>query len=322
MTEHIKYPSLTNSYKEAFIEAIKERNWRQPFDDWVVTEKIHGANFGIYYTDGEIRVASRNQFVDGNFFNNKEWMDANEDKLRTLFGAVNAERRSPCSTIVLFGELFGRGINKGVEYPAGRHFMAFDILALDEAGYKRFLNWQSVDFYTVHAGLRPVPVLKRGTLAECLDYKPLFNSLAGIAVDPTFKPPEDNVAEGLVIRPVNTFYVGHDRAMLKVKNVKFKEVENARPKRNPDGEEVFRGNPDIINYLTTARLDNVLSKEGGVNPPNFNYIVQMFIIDALEDYSIDNVTDIDDKDDLKRLKKVLSRHPAVLGKVRRAFGYE
>ena len=233
------------------MDTVQHRVRGSAADDWVVTEKIHGANFGIYYRDGELKVASRNQFVDGGFFNNKAWVDAHEGELQTLFETVADERYVGRGEIVAFGELFGRGINKGVEYPDGRHFMLFDVLVIEEFGLRYFLNWHNVEHYADVAELKTVPVLARGTLSECMNFDSEFKSVAGEIIDPTFTSGDDNLAEGVVIRPVHTFYVGHDRAMLKVKIDKFKETISAPKEPKPDASKILLDYPGLLTMLRT-----------------------------------------------------------------------
>ena len=266
-------------------------------------------------------VASRNKFVDGGFFNNKVWVDAHEGELQTLFETVVDGHYVGRGEIVAFGELFGPGINKGVEYPDGRHFMLFDILVIEEFGLRHFLNWRNVEYYADVAELKTVPVLARGTLRECMNFKPEFKSVAGELVDPTFTSGDDNLAEGVVIRPDHTFYIGHDRAMLKVNIDKFKETISAPKEPKPDASKILLDYPGLLDYVTSARLDSVVSKEGDITSLNFGYVVQMFIMDAITDYCVDNSMVIGDSADMKALKKCLSRHPDVVSLVRRAFGY-
>ena len=91
--EFIKYPSLTNTYKEDFLLSVQLENENMTFDNWIVTEKIHGANFAIHYDpkkEDDIRVASRNQFVGTDFFNNDAWIEPNKDKLISMFKTIVA----------------------------------------------------------------------------------------------------------------------------------------------------------------------------------------------------------------------------------------
>ena len=104
----------------AFIEYEKMANDLSKFVDvnefqktkWVVTEKIHGANFS-FHTDGEVvRVAHRRDFLDENenFFNchTAIFMETYPDKVRKIHGLV-IERFSEkeIDQVSVYGELFG-----------------------------------------------------------------------------------------------------------------------------------------------------------------------------------------------------------------------
>ena len=104
----------------AFIEYEKMANDLSKFVDvnefqktkWVVTEKIHGANFS-FHTDGEVvRVARRRDFLEENenFFNchTATFMETYPDKVRKIHGLV-IERFSEkeIDQVSVYGELFG-----------------------------------------------------------------------------------------------------------------------------------------------------------------------------------------------------------------------
>lgn len=48
--EFRKYPSIENSYRKGFAQAVRDAG-EEAGAEWVVTEKIHGANFS-FWTDG------------------------------------------------------------------------------------------------------------------------------------------------------------------------------------------------------------------------------------------------------------------------------
>ena len=338
--KHIKYHSLINSYREKEMDAIQVLNAQQEDDDWLVTEKVHGANFSIHISvpEREMRFASRNQFVDESFFNARKMTD----NLKTSFLALaeNVFKEHPdAKRIALFGELFGQGLNKGVSYPAGRHFAMFDIVVetheseqlqkqLTDEGktetdsFLRYLDYDDMVRHANLAGVPTVPELFRGPMAEALSFNPHVRSLVGERTDSEFVSPEENWAEGVAIRPNKAFFdhYGH-RVSIKNKSEKFKEKEKKTRARKPRSLETLERHPDLPDYITEARLSNVLSKEGEIDTLNFNYVLQMFATDALNEYARDHEVVID-KDETKALKKDLVREGRLTSLVRIAFGFE
>ena len=241
---------------------------------------------------------------------------------------IAGKKQSEVVQIITYGELFGKGINKGVEYPKGRHFLMFDIMVASKIirkgknSYvnKEFMDWDQVDMYGDTSKIPTVPVLFKGTLKECLAFNPEVISIAGELVDDDFVSGEDNFAEGVVIRPNETFHVRCERAILKNKIEKFKE-KNRTPKKKREHKSIFLEFPDLLHYITANRLDNVLSKEGPVQDLNFQYVVQMFIIDIIDEFCKDNEFEFEDKDELKRVKKGLGKDQEVVSLVRKAFGF-
>ena len=58
----IKYGSIENSYRDKFIQKIRDKKLED--QEWVVQEKVHGANISFISTDGSTFVtASRNRIV-------------------------------------------------------------------------------------------------------------------------------------------------------------------------------------------------------------------------------------------------------------------
>ncbi len=110
--EFIKYPSIdTDTNPKASKNTTSET--------WVVTEKVHGANIGIYLdlcnigVDGWIRFAKRTGFLteaDQKQFPVDMWLEANranlEQTARNVIGHL-AEPIQPGAYLVIFGEFYG-----------------------------------------------------------------------------------------------------------------------------------------------------------------------------------------------------------------------
>ena len=79
---------------------------------WVVTEKIHGANFS-FHTNGElVRVARRRGFIrdDERFFDYRtgKFMKTHPDKVRKIYALVTKTlNEKDLEQVSVYGELFG-----------------------------------------------------------------------------------------------------------------------------------------------------------------------------------------------------------------------
>lgn len=114
--------------------------------DWVVTEKIHGANFGIM-TDGlEVKFAKRKKFLDSteDFFGYQLLQDKLISQARKIFQFLQLEKNN-LHKIFIYGELFGgeyphpevtpvsgiQAIQTGVYYSPKIEYCGFDIAVVE-----------------------------------------------------------------------------------------------------------------------------------------------------------------------------------------------
>jgi Rnl2 family RNA ligase len=110
--DFIKYPSIDTT--------TKPRYSKNPADKWIVTEKVHGANFGIYLDltnigkEGWIKMAKRTGFLtdsDKLQFPCDDWLLANLDNLEqtamNTLAHVGTDSIQPGTYIVIFGEFYG-----------------------------------------------------------------------------------------------------------------------------------------------------------------------------------------------------------------------
>jgi Rnl2 family RNA ligase len=132
--------------------------------------------------------------------------------------------------------------------------------------------------------------LLRGSYDECLQYPNEFPSqISGWLGLP---PIDDNVCEGIVIRPVLPCYLRNgSRVLLKSKNERFaekKSVKNRPPKLiiEPDySEELNALLPEVEEYITENRLSNVVSHIGEISlPKEAGKLIGLFSRDVLDDF--------------------------------------
>jgi Rnl2 family RNA ligase len=328
--EHKKYSSIENTYRDKFMDLIREEG--KDGGEWVVTEKVHGGQFSIYYDGSEIQASTRTTFLteDIDFFNWKKVLEDNRDKVIKLYDILKSENKD-ISVVIVYGELFGgsyphpdvakvknaKRLQKGVHYHPDNLFYAFDI-RVDG----KYLTVDEANRLFEQAGLFYAKPLFRGPLEECVKHPDDFLSKISQWLD--LPPIEDNIAEGVVLKPVDPRFLNiGDRVILKSKNEKFKErkAKKKRPPKKQDAplsEEALKLQQEIESLVTENRLQNVLSKRGELPYPVpkdlFGQVMKEFSADIWEEFNKDFEDQFDnlDKKEQKRLSKAINQVAAKL----------
>ena len=317
--EFKKYNSIENSYRTKIVNEIYNMGWEKL--EWVVSEKIHGANFAFYLNPDGVRCAKRSGMlgVGEKFFEWESVVDAYDEQLHSLYRMANIFVKEAADVegdveVILYGELFGGSyphpevekdpiamkVQKGIYYAPWNDFYAFDMKING-----RFLSYDIFAEFMEMVGFHYAKALYRGTLKECLAYPNDFptklpEKLGLPAID-------NNIAEGVVIKPVHTLYFDNgNRVILKNKNEKYKEVKEKKEKHVPDlslSEEEKVLFEEARKYVTENRLRNVISKIGEITDKKFGILLGSFNKDILEDWRKDFEGEIA-KLDKKRLKVI------------------
>ena len=271
--EFKRYNDIENSYRQKFIARFKDKHPNLDEVKFVALEKLHGANFQVAIDpDGDVEFCTRKRILDSEekFYN---WQNAikqlNLDSIIKWSKNLKAEVR-------LYGELFGKGINKGVEYQDEKLLKFFDI-KVDGVYYDfEFFENLMIDF-----NLPMVPVIARDiSLKEVLDFnvETLNSKILDIG---------SNIAEGIVGKPMNQeIFIGHDRLILKKKSKKFKENgERKHKKPKPVDPLVDTWKPLVLEYVTETRLDGLYSKMGLIEfPKQIGDYIREYVIDVRQDF--------------------------------------
>ncbi|AUR85881.1 hypothetical protein NVP1081O_146 [Vibrio phage 1.081.O._10N.286.52.C2] len=298
--EFRKYSSLENSYREAFVA----RCHGLARTEWVALEKIHGANFNFTMEfDVEqdemfnVTVGKRTQAISPNatgdysFYGCTSVVEQHMLPLRRLNNYLWARGYiQGDETIIVYGELAGKGTLKTSINYGEKCFIAFDIYSPSRDIY---LPWDLVKEACEYAEIRHVKELGRGTLDEMLAISPEFRSL---------ETPEDhvgdNLAEGFVVKQLRgeMFLPTGSRACLKVKSESFQERKQNRSKvkKAPGAftEEQKELHAEFTLYLTPNRLSNVLSKIGKVEAKQFAMVSGMLMQDAKAEFERDELNEV------------------------------
>ena len=302
MLEFKKYNSIENTYDKDFMEKIKLEGYDSLI--YVVQEKVHGANCS-FVTDGkEVYFAKRTGPIEigEKFYDYEELFTRYIERVILLYSMIK-EKYPDTETVLVYGEMFGGKyphpnvkndsqvmcIQKGVFYCPFHEFYGFDIYVRGVDG-NRYLTVTEVNKLFEESGFLYAKTLFEGTIDECVSYPNAFQS--HIAEWLGLPPIEDNICEGVVIRPVEpVFFRNGSRLLLKNKNSKFAEKKSVK-KRQPSlfVEPTYS---DELNellivteaYVTENRLKNTVSKVGEVAfPKDTGKLIGLLSKDVLEDF--------------------------------------
>lgn len=317
-----KYDSLTNRYNTKdiidFIEAVP--------DDigWVVTEKIHGANFQFKSERPEsdtnmkpdVRVGKRTGWTDTNFFKLQS-SDDFLDILQTIQVAMTMiyYTRPEVNSIEIDGEVYGGNIQKGIFYSRSKRFAAFDIKINDV-----FINHDEYWSITQEYNIPRCPILRCGSREACMDYPNTFNSHVPEQLEEPI-PDSENICEGIVIKPMITTYLSNGtRVAIKDKNDKWSEKASMK-KKTPS--EPLEGNDMAIyellsNLVDENRIASAISKIGNKmrNIPELLEEVNRDILEAVHEDSyrkyVEAITVDITADNTNKIRRLLAKRIVTL----------
>lgn len=153
-SEDGKRELIYGSYRDEVVEYLKDC-------EWIFTEKIDGMNIRIcwdghnvsYYgrTNKAIIPKQLKEYLDNTFMT-----EQSEQMFEQLFGE---------KTVILFGEGYGAGIQKGGDYRNDQSFILFDVKVDDT-----YLLRESVETISKSFGVDVVPVIMNGTIQSAVNF--------------------------------------------------------------------------------------------------------------------------------------------------------
>jgi Rnl2 family RNA ligase len=317
-----KWVDIENHYRSKYINKFFSTYPDLYNELFYITEKIDGANFSIIISsDQEIKFAKRSGILNKDskfydyetiFYPNEETSNYNKSLsifIKSLL--YNYVSKNNC-IIQLVGELFGKGIQKRVYYGEGKYWRWFatykdqvllslddEISLIDDIGF----SWSDVlDFRVPLVGT--FQLNKEETFEERLNNININRN--SLLTPPDYK--EDNLMEGVVIRPSRDYYIGHDRFIIKYKNEKFKDVQkkNKKPKKKVS-EEVRNVVNTIVGYVNENRTKDLFSKHGEINEPNqLGEYIKYYLEDVYNEYNKEHSLEEFSKEDKKYINKQLT----------------
>ena len=327
MIEFKKYSSIENHFYKDYLDQVREQ---VPADmQWVVQEKVHGTNTSFLCDGNDVKFAKRTSILgdDEKFYDYQEILEEYRDKVLSLYGRVCSQHKDVAS-ISVFGELFGGAyphpdvqrigrltlIQKGVFYTPSHEFYGFDIYAFtNDGGY--YLSVDEANALFEAEGFFYARSLFTGSLDECLKHPNQFQSK--IAEWLGLPAIDDNICEGIVIRPVTPYYLRTgSRALIKSKNEKFAEKKSVK-RRNKQLEQQLEYSKELTellglvdSFVNENRLANVVSHIGEVRmPADLGRLIKEMSYDVVEDFLKEHSSlyNVIDKSEIKIFNKELNK---------------
>ena len=318
-----RYSEIDNS-NEKRIRALKMAGLCGPKDEWIGTEKIHGANFGIYSVDygAKIRYSKRSGLMPDSehFFGYHCLIPELVTCIRKVRELVEQKVGTKVHTVIVNGELFGgkydhpsvpksrqtltlRGkqmrisavqTNEFPQYSPNLHFYAFDIkYKVDEAdtGEAQLLTFdEATEMFEQVPGLLYAKAVVRGTMdvVAAFDVENFQTTLPALLGLGDF-PLKGNWSEGLVVKHAKRGTIGWNPSVttvLKFKTVAFQEISTDR-KQGPR-----------VDAMADVRRESIA--RAGVQLPLLATVIQKKEELEAAEYLLNHVCD-------NRLQNVLSK---------------
>ncbi|MPT34813.1 MAG: 2'-5' RNA ligase [Flavobacterium sp.] len=308
MSEFSGYEKMPNSLKKL---GLSEKDFSEMEKlKWVVTEKVHGANFSFSYENGTLRFAKRKDYLQWNddFFGFQLVVNKLENNILRLFEQLS--NAIPGEKYMVYGELFGgkyphpevdpianlQAIQTGVYYTPDIAFCAFDIAIENESGSKYYLDYETAVGYFEQFDIFFAKPLLIGKFAEAMNFNIRINS----TIPKALQLPElqDNLIEGVVIKPYNQVDQNR-RPIVKLKNPEFDEEEKFHeaekwsfvPTVTSRTEDLSFIVAELRHYITQNRLQSAISKIGTLDRTNTLRVADIkaeFLEDVLVDFNENN----------------------------------
>lgn len=278
---------------------------------WIVTEKVHGANFSFIYQDKQLKFAKRKDLLSwkDDFFGFQMVVNNIEDRIIQLFEQLSTDIEA--GTYIIYGELFGgeyphpdveadknvQAIQTGIYYSPSVAFYAFDIaIQPGDAESKYYLDYEDSLQYFEKYRLIHAKSLFIGKLSDAINFNIRINST--IPKQLNLPALEKNLIEGVVIKPLSmkSCKIVKSRPIIKLKNPEFDEEDQFHqanrwsyiPDVSSNSEDLSYIVDELRNYITVNRLNSAVSKIGPLDHANeqrINDIKEEFLTDVITDFN-------------------------------------
>lgn len=292
-----KYNSIDNHYQTKEIMRWLSEYPELENETFVLTEKVDGANIQLYFTpDGGFKYGKRSAFLspEEKFFDLHELVAG---PYKCMIDELSAYSKTEGKTVRLFGEIYGPGVQKRIEYLTNYQRLIFFDIMIDD----KFLSYADFTYLVIRGlGIPMVPYIKTvtGLQAALSEPRDFVSYLAA-----------SDHAEGYVIKPYIKEYFKNtgDRFILKAKSDKFAEKMKVEPKERKElPEKVMEAYLKFQSYITENRLDNVVGNNGPLESvTQIGDYIRFMLDDMKKDFKADGFEETSfEPDELKQIYNV------------------
>jgi len=231
----------------------------------VVQEKLHGSNLRFSYNEVHgIVIGSRNNVV----FKDGQMNNAHYNSVHILLSMPKMweKIKEKYVNYTFYGEVYGFGVQKGIEYKDHKDIAVFDIRDPDG----NYLDWDDVVSICNEVGVETVPEIMRG-IVTLEELNKIIDQVTPTGAKNGFDKP-DNIQEGFVIKALK---MQRDRRgnwmMAKYKSKKWVEqVRTKKEKKLTEEEMTLQNEADefanrIVTMGRTATIIDHIARDSG-NP--------------------------------------------------------
>ena len=295
----VKYCSIESYYRDKFIGHALEQYPELKDIDYLITEKLHGSNVGLVFEqNGKMTICSRNRILteqDKHF----GVRDVLGDECQGLVEKFTQCAIDTGDTITLHGEIFGPGIQKGINYGDKKRIRIFD-MRVNGLMVSQKVLLESFEMADLERHLVPILMRVRG-LEEAFKYD-IDRHTKFTTID--IEGP--NTCEGVVIKPYDKVYIlGNGSTFyLKKKNESFSENgRGGKPakERRSFSDTIHQLREAFLLLINQNRLASVFSKEGPIEEPKqMGHYIKLVMKDVVEDFTKDHGEALDALDKKER----------------------
>jgi len=289
---HISYEKIEENFSNSGLTKEDYKLFKKV--DWVVTEKIHGANFCIIINKCEFQYAKRKEIIepDDEFFGYKAAIEKIKYQFTDIDRLIKKDFKN-VETTFIYGELFGGGyphpevepdstvhlIQTGVYYSPKIEFCIFDIGIKETNGERKYLDYKLLERLCNHTSLLYAKPLYKGNYENALQINIRYESKIPFYFNLP-KLPFSNLAEGVVVKPFEEIQFSNPsfRPILKIKIEEFSEIQFHQSEQwssfEPKGKLTLLTR-DILSIVNKNRLMNAVSKIGKIKTGDRKQIQQL-----------------------------------------------
>jgi Rnl2 family RNA ligase len=282
-----KFPEIENHYRTKEVQYVLDKFPHMENETYILQEKLDGACVSfVFEADGSFRLAKRSGLieVDENFYGiQRTVLEKYMDVVAVL---QSFAKKNKCSLNV-FGELFGNGIQRRINYGSEKYILFFDMMV----DGKMMSPVETEDIFS-SLNIEDMLVPNFGTVKG-------FNKALEFDVESrtTLVNPDGNdLIEGVVIKPYYGIFQVDDVGTFYLKKKAEKFAERSKPKRErPPVDSNLQFLQDTFrDYINENRVLSVFSKHGEIERfEDIGIYIKAVIEDAKKDFEKDYFSEVE-----------------------------